>query len=250
MVSERPRTDVIENLAKIAALGAAFLPVAGYIVRLFAFIPGPGKEAAFILAWKTSLAGLVVTGAYGLLPMSIAALLVSPIARSPRPRAGWRRWVGRLSSAAVAFLLLVFIPSFSLAVLALGGGVLAYRLFAPVIRRAGRVVYTEVWPRVVVVVAYSAVMSGVNGLLPGVTADDFHFTQQVAALTPNARYTEIGEDGQTIYLEDCGGHNLITVETSSVELRRVQQSATTIGPSLVEIIVLRKPPILGFVPSC
>jgi hypothetical protein len=150
-----------------------------------------------------------------------------PIWSSPAPTAysrwGWRcsslarlndcqdlpdresvRWVTRILVTGIGVIALVVVPWFPLAWLAGGAAWLSERLFRSVVRRAGRVVFIEVWPRVALFVAYGAVVSGIAGFLPSVTADDYHFTPQVAAMIPDGRYVQIAENGQTIFLEVGG----------------------------------------------
>src|SRR5437016_6629 len=66
-VDRAKQLTFLDDAAKLTAIGAALLPIAGVLIRLVAFGLSP-LPIATTLAWSASLQQLVATGLFGLTP--------------------------------------------------------------------------------------------------------------------------------------------------------------------------------------
>jgi hypothetical protein len=118
---------------------------------------------------------------------------------------------------------------------------------------------SELWPAIVGFLAAAAILSGIEGLLPGVYAAEFRFKPELHTLVPDGRFAVLGENGTTLYLQECqrasgqtlNRNQIVAIQESEVLLAMAPRQGFEVGPNLLgELANHRFSVPLGFRSPC
>lgn len=275
--------DVLQASGQMVAVGAAAIPLLGFLTRgiAFALCPRIGSPGPWHLAGAIPLSDLAVVGlgplfsAATLASMTIPMLVIATVvvgryarAAEQKPKtaeendhvdhARHRLLVGRLVVSIVVLALLAAfllwqLVTFSLSFVfgALVGTILyvwSRRLYATQGTRAIRLGST--WPLLVVYLSSASLGSSLRFTdVPVAT-----YLMDTASTVTSGQYIELGQGTGTIYLLSCSDRSagVVAVPLSAIrstEYSRTQNTAT-LSMSVLDVVSGHIPEPLGLVTAC
>lgn len=233
------------------------MPVAGVLGRLVAFSTASiSDRVPFEVAWSAPLAALALTGVFSFVIVALPTLVLDPyliIKGREQPKASQRFvLIVRVVGLVLLLVWLLIMPSWPLGLVVLLGALVGNRLVKTQINRAGRFVLSQAWLTVVIVFTFGAVLWGLSGPVIGVQAYDFRFRQEAARIVHDGRYTELGDSGSEIFLQDCSHPNdpAIKINRDLVLVSRFSTHQAALRASLWEVITRHRTAGLGFESPC
>lgn len=99
------------------------------------------------------------------------------------------------------------------------------------------------------VLLISAVGAGLGGSIGGEFLATFQFRPEVGIA--DGKYTQLGDDGNMIYLQPCNSRTVIGVNKAGIaNVKSVSYQNLSLAPSLTEIVFGKKRPVFGYRPEC
>jgi len=245
--------DPLELMVKVTGLVALVVPVVGAGIRATAFLLA-GIPNPINLAIADSLGGLASTTleAIGFNVVFVAALAfvahrgwlrTNPWHFGKVTRFTWRLW------SAVAILVLGTLAAFAWpgGVLLQGGSWWGGWLLGDWSAR-GTMTFYRAASAVIVVGIFGALAAGTSGWHVGDQVNNYEFTTESGMI--DGKYVRLGESDGLVYLDACGGQGIVGVNQAVIVKVRPGNASPADNPTLFDVIVRGRSPVIGYKRRC